>query len=112
MRFKALSLQQPVANWVMEGKKTIETRKWTTKYRGDIVICSSKSPKIAPAGCALGLVELYHIEPMRKEHEKKACVKVYPRANSWFLRNVRCFEKPIPIKEQLGLFSLELNLRV
>jgi len=50
MIYKALSLKQPMANWVMSGKKTIETRKWVTAYRGDIVICSSKNPNIHPAG--------------------------------------------------------------
>ncbi len=110
MKYKALSLKQPIANWVMEGKKTIETRKWTTPYRGDIVICSSQKPDIHPAGCALGIVELYHIEPMQRAHEKAACVKVYPRANSWFIRNVRRFENPIPVKGRLGLFGLDLQV--
>src|SRR3989344_8758000 len=95
---KAISLKQPWANLVASGKKTIETRKWTTKYRGDLVICSSKNPKIHPAGYALCIAELYHIEPMKKSHEKKACIKVYPRANSWFLRNIRPLNKPVPIK--------------
>ena len=109
MKYKALSLKQPIANWVMEGRKTIETRKWTTQYRGDIVICSSQHPHIQPAGCALGVVELYHIEPMKREHEKRACVKKYTRANSWFIRNVRRFQRPIPVKGRLGLFDLELK---
>lgn len=34
MIYKAISLKQPWANWVAEGKKMIETRKWTTRYRG------------------------------------------------------------------------------
>ena len=109
MKYKALSLKQPIANWVMEGKKTIETRKWTTRYRGDIIICSSQRPDIEPTGCALGIVELYHIEPMKRQHEKRACVKIYPRANSWFIRNVRRFERPIPVRGMLGLFDLKLK---
>lgn|SRR3989344_7743920 len=108
MIYKALSLKQPMANWVMSGKKTIETRKWVTAYRGDIVICSSKNPNIHPAGCVLGIVELYHIEPMNKKHEKKACIKIYPRAQSWFIRNVRIFKQPILIKGQLSLFNIRL----
>ena len=108
MLYKALSLKQPIANWIMDGKKNIETRKWRTNYRGDIVICSSKKPDIYPAGYALGIVELYHIEPMEKKHEEKACVKIYPRAQSWFIRNVRIFKKPIPVKGQLSLFNINL----
>ena len=107
---KAISLKQPWANLVASGKKTIETRKWTTPYRGDLVICSSQKPQIAPAGFALCIAELYHIEPMKKEHEKKACIKVYPGAYSWFLKNIRPIRPPIPVKGKLGIFNLALGL--
>src|SRR3972149_9403848 len=107
--FKAISLKQPWANLVASGKKTTETRKWTTKYRGDLVICSSKNPNIHPAGYALCIAELYHIEPMKKRHEHKACIKVYPVAYSWFLRNIRPMRKPVLVKERLGIFTLELS---
>lgn len=105
---KAISLKQPWANLVCEGKKTIETRKWTTNYRGDLVICSSQNPKIEPFGCALCVIELYDVKPMTKRDEKKACVKVYPKANAWFLRNIRKFKKPIPVKGQLGIYNINL----
>ena len=106
--YRAISLKQPWANLVATGKKTIETRKWITNYRGTIVICSSQKPSIAPAGYALCTAELYHIEPMKKEHEEKACIKVYPRAFSWFLKNIKPFKKPIPVKGKLGIFTLKL----
>jgi len=106
--WRAISLKQPWANLICQGKKTIETRKWKTDYRGKIVICSSKKPAIAPAGYALCTAELYHIEPMKKAHEKKACIKVYPGAYSWFLKDIKPFRKPIPVKGKLGLFILEL----
>lgn len=106
--YRAISLKQPWANWVREGKKTIETRKWDTKYRGDLVICSSKSPKIEPAGCALCVVEVYDTRPMKREDERAACVKRYPKAHSWLLRNLRVLEKPIPVKGSLGIFKLKL----
>ena len=104
--WKAISLKQPWANLIASGKKTIETRKWKTPYRGDVVICSSKSPDIAPAGCALCIVELYSVEPMKKEHEAKACIKVYLGAYGWFLRNMRLIVPPVPVKGELGVFNL------
>ncbi len=110
MQYLAISLKQPYANLVAEGKKTTETRKWTTKYRGDLLICSSKVPNTYPAGYALCMVELYHIEPMKKEHEEKACIKVYPGAHAWYLRNLRVLPKPIPIKGSLGIFKVNLEL--
>jgi len=94
----------------MSGKKTIETRKWSTKYRGDLVICSSSNPKIHPFGSALGVVELYDIQIMTNKHEEKACCKVYPKAKAWFIRNIRKFSEPIPIKGRLGIFEVKLEL--
>ena len=41
---KALSLKQPFAELVVSGKKTIEIRKWNTKFRGEFYIHASKTP--------------------------------------------------------------------
>lgn len=109
---KAISLKQPWANLVAEGKKTIETRKWSTRYRGDLIICSSQSPKIEPYGKALCVVELCDVKPMAKTDEKAACIKVYPKAHSWFLRNLRLIKNPFPIKGQLGIYNLKLPRNV
>lgn len=104
--YKAISLKQPWANLIASGKKTIETRRWSTKYRGGLVICSSQKPKIDPAGYALCIVELYDVKPMKKKDERKACVKVYPGAYSWFLRNLRLL-RPFPVKGSLGIYNLK-----
>jgi len=45
---KAISLWQPWASLMASGAKKIETRSWSTKYRGKLVICSAK--KIIPEG--------------------------------------------------------------
>jgi hypothetical protein len=108
MIYKSLSLKQPWANLVADGKKTIETRKWSTGYRGDLVICSSKNPKIEPFGKALCIVELYDIQPMTKADEKKACINLYAGAYSWFLRNLRPISPPIQVKGSLGIFQINL----
>lgn len=107
--WKAISLKQPWANLVASGKKTIETRKWSTNYRGDLVICSSRKPNIYPAGHALCVVELYDVKPMVKKDEKKACIKLYPKAKSWFIRNLRPINPIIPVKGYLGIFNLKLK---
>ena len=107
---KAISLKQPWANLVASGKKTIETRKWATKYRGYLIICSSQSPKVEPYGKALCIVELYDVRPMIKADEKKACIKLYPKAQAWFFRNLRPISPPIPVKGSLGIFDLKLPL--
>ncbi len=38
---KALSLKQPWAELVLQGKKTIELRRWNTKFRGEFYIHAS-----------------------------------------------------------------------
>jgi activating signal cointegrator 1 len=40
---KAISLWQPWASLMAAGLKKIETRSWPTSYRGDLVICSTKT---------------------------------------------------------------------
>lgn len=106
---KAISLKQPWANLVANGTKTIETRKWSTKYRGRLVICSSQKPNIYPAGFAIATVELYDCKPMTKLDEKNACCKVYPKAYSWFLRDIKKI-KPVPVKGFLGIYNLDLDI--
>jgi len=106
---KAISLKQPWANLVATGEKTIETRKWSTKYRGDLVICSSRSPKIEPYGKALCIVELYDVRPMNKKDEKKARIKLYPGAYAWLLRNLRPISPSVQIKGSLGIFNIKLK---
>ncbi len=41
---KALSLKQPWAELVLQGKKNIELRKWNTNFRGEFLIHASKIP--------------------------------------------------------------------
>ena len=41
---KALSLKQPYAELILQGKKTIELRKWNTRFRGPFLIHASKNP--------------------------------------------------------------------
>ena len=55
---KALSLLQPYATLIAVGAKKIETRSWSTKYRGPLAIHSSK-------GFSKLLKELCNKEPFK-----------------------------------------------
>lgn len=103
---KAISLKQPWANYVASGQKTVETRKWTTRYRGKILIVSSKSPNIPPAGCAVAVAEIVDCRPMVKSDEKEAMIQVYPQAYSWILKDIRKIN-PFPVKGQLGIYEVD-----
>ena len=109
MLIRALSLKQPYANLVASGKKSMETRTWSTKYRGDMLICASMSGKGEPIGVALCIVELYDIRPMTLDDETAACVELYPRANVWLIRKLRVLKNPFPVKGQLGLYQVEID---
>ena len=52
---KALSVQQPFANLIADGSKTIEVRNRDTTHRGLLLIVSSKRPDAPPAGCAVAV---------------------------------------------------------
>jgi hypothetical protein len=55
----------------------------------------------------LAIVRLIDCRPMTKEDEKAACLRFYPRANSWVLADVRRI-KPFPVRGRVGLFDVQL----
>lgn len=79
---KALSLKQPFAELVVSGKKTIELRKWNTKFRGEFLIHASKVPdkkamerfgfKDLPVGGIVGKVKLVDVKHYKNEEEHRA----------------------------------------
>lgn len=103
---KALSVKQPWANMIASGEKTIETRTWSTDYRGDLLIVSTKLPKVEPAGCAVAIAELVGCRPMTEKDQIEACCSIYDGAYAWVLANVRPVN-PFPVRGQLGLFEVD-----
>jgi len=109
---KAISLKQPFASLIARGEKMIETRTWPTKYRGDVLICSSKRPKVEPAamyplGQALCIVRIANCRPMTRADEMAACCKLYPGAYAWELENIRPI-KPFGVRGSLGFYEVQM----
>lgn len=104
---KAISIKQPWANLIASGQKTIETREWSTPYRGQILLVSSKIPRIEPAGCAVAVADLVDCRVMTKADEDAAKCEIYPNAFAWVFQNVRAIE-PFPVKGQLGLYEVDV----
>jgi len=126
---KALSIKQPYASLILYGK--IETRNWFTEYRGDILICSSKTPfglqdiqnisglrqtnriidtlpgyfNTAPLGKAIAIGTLVQCRPMHKDDEDLCFVPWREDLWCWVFDNVRAIE-PIPWRGQLGLVDV------
>ena len=103
---KALSIKEPWASLIISGKKNIETRTWKTKYRGPVLLYVSKNPKSDISGKAFATAEIIDCLEMVKDDERFACCEMYPKANSWFLDNIKPI-KPFEVKGQLGLFEIE-----
>jgi len=110
---KAISLHQPWASMIAHGQKTIETRSWSTGYRGELLICSTKKPIIPGLCCgyALCIVTLYNCHPMTKVHEEAACCELYNGAFAWMIRNIRQI-LPFQVRGRQGFFDVELPQEV
>lgn len=123
--FRALTVKQPYASDLVtaireEGGhnyaiKSIEVRSVNTKYRGDILICSSKNPVIPglDSSSTLGIVELYDVKKVSdftKEDWKLTRIPEDKRADikggfGWLMRNPRRVIE-FPVKGQLGIYNI------
>lgn len=105
---KAISVKQPWASMIANGTKTIETRTWYTKYRGDLLIVSSARPVIdkLSTGKALCIVELLDCRPMTKKDEQVAQCRWYNGAFAWVLTNIRPVV-PVHIRGTLGIYEVD-----
>ena len=106
---KALSVKQPHANLIAYGPKRIETRTWATRYRGPLLICSSKVPRVEPAGRAVAIAWLETCRPMTEADEEAACCGAYPQAVAWCLVEVESVAKPFRVRGQQGLFAVAIE---
>lgn len=114
---KALTVKNPYAEWIAQGKKTIEVRSKSTKYRGELVICSSQQPIIQEmqSGCMLCFVNLYDVKPLAELTPQEWELTKIPPAErkgltgfGWMLKDpVRIVE--YPVKGQLGIWNLVMN---
>jgi hypothetical protein len=81
------------ATWFEEEKKTIETRFYFMKYRGDLIICCGKKSMTKNKGKAVCIVNLFDAVPMAKEHEEKACIEAVPGRVAHLTNNLRHFSR-------------------
>lgn len=134
---KALSLTQPWATAVILGVKKVETRSWSTKYRGVIAIHASKGfprwakdfamtehtlgrlPERLPLGGIIGLARIVDIG--RTEFVKfgiSAIERLYGDYSDgrygWILTDVIALPEPIPCKGALSLWEVprEIEQRI
>lgn len=110
MIVKAISIKEPWASMIANGQKTIEIRKWRTKYRGKIVLCASKVPKSELSGKAFALCSLEEIRPM-KESDKKLSGGIYLKDHfTWILKDIKKINT-FPVKGKMGIFEIDSTLK-
>lgn len=108
VKIKALTVKGDWGMKILNGEKTIETRTWSTDYRGPLVFTASKTPKTPLSGTAFAIVQLVACIEMTQEHEKAACCEVYDKARSWIFTNMAPIIPPLPVNGQQGLFNIEI----
>ena len=123
---KCLSVSQPFADLIISGKKTIELRNWSTKFRGEFLIHSplkirtkdSKRLKINKklvTGAIIGKAQLYDVKKYDSLKEIKldqkfhfASKKFQTKTFGFMLKNAKPLRIPIPWKGQLGIFDANI----
>ena len=127
---KALSLRQPWAELVMQGKKTLELRNWAVSYRGPLAIHAGKT---LPVWAFRSVLEAHGFRKAFLELPLGAvvatctlvdCVRItldnVPPAPefdfgdyttgrwAWYLSDVKPLAVPVPARGNLGLWEVNL----
>ena len=118
---KVLSLKQPWAELVLEGKKKIELRKWNTHFRGKFLIHSSKIPdenamkifgfKELPLGKIVGRAELFEVKRYKDDKEFNKDKHLHLATKNFgeygfILKDIKRI-KPVPAKGQLNFWEFK-----
>ena len=138
-KMKAISLLQPWATLVVIGAKQIETRSWSTPYRGRILVHASLGKagsifsehlpfsryipdfKKLPFGAIVGEATLTTIlrvedfelpdkEMNRMTLEEKAFGDYSPGRYGWLLEEATAYNNPIPARGHLRLWEFNMGI--
>lgn len=119
----ALTIHQPWANLIVEGRKFVENRVWASTYRGPILVHAGKGSTVLTAGQLrryttgavigvadlAGIIHLSRIEALAEKgmgseqfnaHQVQA-IRGHQYTEGpfcWILRHARPLDKPIPAK--------------
>lgn len=120
---KCLSVSQPFADLIVNGKKRIELRNWSTRYRGEFLVHSPLKIKKNDAsrlhldnfvtGAIIGKAEIFDV---KRYNDASECKKDYKLHHSlefkkygFMLKKAKSFRVPIPYRGKLGLFEANID---
>lgn len=125
---KAISIRQPWAELILQGRKTIELRTWGTKIRGRIAVHAGKTmergacdrhgldPAELPGGALVGYVDIAEIidldeqtwEELRNDH---LAAGGFPGdLVGWRLANPERLPEPVPMRGRRQFFNVADDL--
>jgi hypothetical protein len=121
MKIKAIVVKNPDAALIRAGRKTVETRTWSTNYRGALLIVAAKTDNLermarygrsAPEedffrGRAVAIVYLANCTAMNEVHESAAYVSSRPGLYAWTLTDTMKI-RPFVVRGRLGFFDVEV----
>lgn len=125
---RALTIRQPWAELILQGRKPFELRSWTTKYRGPLVIHSAGKvdaedairlgldPDKLVTGAFVGVALLTDVRRYTRRDAsllKKKRGNIggwYPDLFSWVLTKPRRISNPIKAKGRLGLIKIPISI--
>jgi len=120
---KVLSLKQPFAELILQGRKKIELRKWNTRFRGEFLIHASKTidrgsmEKFGfddlPTGCIVGKAKLVDVKKYESDKKHRRDRHLHLASERWgkygfVLENIERVDK-IPCKGKLGFWELKVE---
>jgi len=121
---KAISIRQPWAELILQGRQTIGLRTWTTKTRGRLAVHASQTVKEADCraygldsaalarGALVGTVEIVEMVPLDADRwealrDQHLGLGAFPGdLVGWRLANPQRLPEPIPMPGHLGLFNV------
>ena len=120
---RALSIRQPWAELIVQGRKTIELRSWETDYRGPIWIHAAKAanPDLdrlfgvldPPRGAFVGRITLEDISPIDRQRWERWRTqhldpgRYQPGRFAWHLSAAEQLAQPVPAPGRLNLFAVD-----
>ena len=125
---KCLSICQPFAELIVQGKKTIELRKWNTKFRGEFLVHAAKnvltedckrlkiSPEEIVTGAIIGKVNLVDVKKYESDKELNKDKKKHHSVSNntknkygFILENPKKLRVPIEYMGKLNFFEFHTD---